>query len=492
MTGQSLATKAATFGSQIILAWLLLKEEFGLFGMATTVGALGMLIEWIGTRDVLVQRAKRIHLWLTPALWMSLTIGLLAAAVMLALAPAAAWVYGETRVASLIAVLALRPPLQAMVIPATAYLQTQLRFRALALIGSMRVLTGAGLMVLLALLGFGAYSFVIPVAVAAALQAIVLWIYARPPLHMRLMWRRWRYIIGDSATLTAANLMRAVVAYGDYFVLGLFHSATVVGVYYFAFNLSAQALRMMTANITQVLMPVISHLRHEPERQMQGFLRASEALMAIGLPLCLLNAAIAEPLFGLLFGDKWAASIPIYQVLCMGMAMRMIDGASFAMLKGTGQFRTFMNLSIASSVLFIVPVLVASAWFDSLAVAWMVTLWSSAMGPITAYCAIRSLAGGWRDVLSIYAPPLLVSASAVGFAYLTMLWFVRSTTGGHLVQIAYILIIGGGSYIILLRISSAHTWRSLSQIFERLRRRGRPRSSTAQVLDGPGAPADNP
>lgn len=490
MIGKTLSTKVATFGAQIALAWLLLEEDFGLFGMAVTVAAFSELVEWAGTRDVLVRRAQRVHLWLGPAFWLSLSAGLLAAGIMLVIAPFAAWGFGEPMVVPLVAILALRGPLQGLSIPPAAYLQTQFRFRTLALVGSAHIVTGAGLTVVLALLGFGAYSFAIPIPVAAGFQAAALWLIARPPINWRGGGRRWRYMVGDSSTLTFANLLRALVTRGDYLVLGIFHDAAVVGVYFFAFNLSSQLLRMMTTNLAQVLMPVISKLKHDPQRQLHGFLRACEGLMAIGIPICLLNAAVAEPVFRLLFGTKWDAAIPVFQILCLGMAMRMADGASFAMIKGAGRYRTFLRLCLVSSLIFVVVAVPASAWGGMIAVAWTVAAWSAGFGPAAMYLGIRHLGGRPGQIVSIVIRPTLAAVPTIGLAYLLASAVPGAWPGRELVQIGLIVSIGGLGYILLMPRLMPAAWQILTQRVQRLMdRRGERRATLADAppsanLDG--------
>jgi O-antigen/teichoic acid export membrane protein len=92
VAAQAGATRVVTLVQQIVLGWLLAKSDFGLIGLAYTVSSLVNLMANPGVDAVLVQRMRRYHLWATPAFWLGMTMGISGAAVMLALAPFAAWI----------------------------------------------------------------------------------------------------------------------------------------------------------------------------------------------------------------------------------------------------------------------------------------------------------------------------------------------------------------------------------------------------------------
>ena len=61
-----------------------------------------------------MQRPRRFRYWATPAFWLRLTMGVVGSAVMLLLAPIAAWAYGQPILIGLIAVSAIALPIQAL------------------------------------------------------------------------------------------------------------------------------------------------------------------------------------------------------------------------------------------------------------------------------------------------------------------------------------------------------------------------------------------
>src|ERR1051326_6879449 len=110
-------------------------------------------------------------------------------------------------------------------------------FRELAIIGTVMAVLGAALSILFAKLGFGAYSFVIPIPLIAALQAIAVWKVSGYRIKWRPRTRMWRCFVQTSAYMLMTNVCFTLGGYGDYILLGTFQTTTIVGLYYFAFNL---------------------------------------------------------------------------------------------------------------------------------------------------------------------------------------------------------------------------------------------------------------
>ena len=58
MTVQTILTKVLSLGSQLILARLLLEEDFGLYGLALTVYSFAAMIHQAGIQEVLIHRQR--------------------------------------------------------------------------------------------------------------------------------------------------------------------------------------------------------------------------------------------------------------------------------------------------------------------------------------------------------------------------------------------------------------------------------------------------
>jgi len=79
LMAQTVGSKIVGMGGQVILAWLLTPDDFGLWGSASIVMGFSGLIQQAGLRETLIHRQRTYHLWANTAFWMSVGLGLLGA-----------------------------------------------------------------------------------------------------------------------------------------------------------------------------------------------------------------------------------------------------------------------------------------------------------------------------------------------------------------------------------------------------------------------------
>ena len=465
MASQAVLAKALALAGQMVLAYILGPSVFGLVGLAYTVSSFASLVQQGGVSGVLVHRQVKFRRWANAAFWMSLTAGIVAALLMVVAAPLAAWFYqgAATRLGSaaaaaargqltqLVLVLAIAAPLNSLTIVPMAQLQNQMRFRAITLVSVWMSVGNLGLSIVLAWRGWGAMSIVAPQPIVAAGTAAWLWMLARPPIRWRLQVRRWRYIFRDSGTMLLATFFLTFTLHGGAIVLGLFHGDdAVVGVFSFAYNLSLQTTTLLTASLGGVLFTALSKLQREPARQRAAFVRAVRSMALVGVPLCLLQAAVARPLLELLFRDRWLGAVTSLQVLSVAMALQLANAAAINFLQAQGRFTTVLRLSIVCGTLFIAMVTAGALLGGATSVSVAVAVYNVVIGLTCLYLALRPFGGRWGEVLPIYLTPLALGAVAVGAGWATGVW-LPPMRGRNALAILLACAVSAGSYVPLAR-----------------------------------------
>ncbi|MBL8746279.1 MAG: oligosaccharide flippase family protein [Phycisphaerae bacterium] len=478
MTFMGLATKVVGFVGQIALARVLRPDDFGLLSLAFTVSTFADLVQSYGLREVLVRRREKLRVWSGPAIWLSLVTGLSAGLAMAAAAPIAAAAYGKGPVvAHLILLLALTAPINALGIVPDAALQQGLRFKAMAFLLCGQTIGYLSCTLMLALLGFGAYSFALSMLMMSVARTACAWWLTRPRVTWRPRLSRSLRLLRPAVILVASAAVMNIMAQGDKLALGLFHSEAYVGAYFFAYNLSLQTAVLLSLNFARVLFPVMSRMQDDPARLRSAFIRAARTLMFLGAPLCFLQAAAAGPFIrGLVQSEKWLGSIPALQILSLGMAAHMMWNPSRSLIQVQGRYRFYLRSAIGYAAGYCCVVFAAAKWGDITTVALAVAGALATATSLDCFFALRRIGGTVEDVARIMLPAMLLAAVAAVPAW--SLEFVMPSMPRVLgfplrevVLLAAIPVVVGLIYVPLLWWFAPDVWVELShRMGPRLRR----------------------
>ena len=415
----ALLNKGITLVGQVGLAWFLVPDDFGLVAIALSLTALAAVFTSGGLQTILVQKSPRDFDRLAgQCFWLSLVLNTLAGLSVLALAPAAEWLFTDKRLTPLVAIVGLTLPLGALTTIYTAKLYADLRFKAMALLqlGEGAVYTASA--VILAYNGFGPYALVLP----------QLWVRLVAALTSRLVAGRiaigrphpstWLVLVAPASLLMFQSMLNAIQSYGPSFVIGLFHSPREAGLYFWSYQLSAQAVFLMAVQLRQVLFPSFSKLNQEEDRQFAGFRSGLQTLNALTIPICVVQASLADPVIHLVFGDRWQAAIPVVQWLSVGMAATPLQVLGNAILMARGQFAALTLGSTVAVVLMLVACLTGSILGESPMIALCTAAAAWLANGFTLFLACRSMGKPWGPLVLELRRPLILAALATSFALL--------------------------------------------------------------------------
>jgi len=299
-----------------LLAHLLRVRDFGTVAIGMTIVELLRTFVDQGLSQVLI--VDEDDDGAGTALLLGIVFGCGLCAVMFAAAPAIAFAFHEPPATNVIRALSAVFLLQGVTVVPEALLQKQLKFRLLAI----RRITAASLSSVAALaaafLGLGVWALVIQVLALYGVGAIILWMTAsfRPDLRVRRtrLARQTKFgiqVIGVDLSSYLANN-------GDNLVVGLAMGPQALGLYTICFRILAIVAELFSGVIGSATLPIFSRLSDDVARARQVFVlltRAAANLAALVYGTLIILAPILVPL---LFGEKWARSAELLQILAIG------------------------------------------------------------------------------------------------------------------------------------------------------------------------------
>jgi O-antigen/teichoic acid export membrane protein len=255
--GVRLATQVAGL---VLLARLLTPEDFGVFAMAAAVAGFVGVVNAVGFSMQTVQKPDLTMQDVSNGFWLGLgtSVGLLL--ISAALAPLAASVYGDARVAPLIAALAVALVFQALYAQQEALLARRMQFGTIAYVHVAGAI--AGLAGSLALAGAypGAWALVllqvVPHAVTAGLVfAVVSW---RPTRLQRDSAARSTLAFGG--WVSGFNVLNYFGRNADNMLIGWRFGAEALGPYALAYRLLFLPMQLISFPVFKVAVPALSKL----------------------------------------------------------------------------------------------------------------------------------------------------------------------------------------------------------------------------------------
>jgi lipopolysaccharide exporter len=409
----SVLLRFAGIAVMALVARIVAPAEFGVFSLALVVYGVAVSLAELGVASA-VARSDLDDRLIAPTV---ATIAIVSALVMaggmfLAAAPLAAML-GSSGAADPIRVLSICVALTGPFAVPGAQLQREFRQSVVFWANVVSFVISNALLIGLALTIGGALAFAWSRVIGHLIVGVIMWVTASTKYLPGWRAEYVRPLLHFGAPLALANLLSQVALNIDYAIVGRLLSATDVGVYALAFNVSLWSTSVLGAMLNSVVLPAFSRVRRDGGDQAEAMSQAARMVSLVAFPIAAVSYALAQPLIATLYGPKWLASSPVLKVLVVYGMLSVICALMATIIASTGRTGSLLAIQVVLCVA-LVPVLWFGAEHAGLqGVAWghvaviccvtvpaYLVVMRSAMG-IEAGKLIRALA--WPAVASVLA-----------------------------------------------------------------------------------------
>lgn len=351
---------ALKFGSTVILARLLVPEDYGLIGMATVVIGFVEYFKDLGLSTATIQKPEINHEQISTLFWINLGVSCLVAIVIALLAPAIASFYKEPRLVSIILVLAVNFIFGGLTVQHQALLRRQMRFTSLAKIEVISMFAGVVTAIVSGYYGLNYWALVLMIMATALTNAIGVWIACswRPGLPKKVQGVDSMLTYGGN--LTGFGIVNYFSRNLDNILIGRVQGSQELGLYAQAYKLVLLPIQQINNPITNVALPTLCSLQSEPEKYCKFYYKAMLAVSILGMPMVGFLFATADDVILLVLGEQWLGTVPIFKLLMPAAFNATIGvglGWAYQSLGHVGrQFRWGIVSSIINAILFTIGV----------------------------------------------------------------------------------------------------------------------------------------
>ncbi len=301
--------------SGVILARLLTPEDYGLFGMVTTVTGFVSLFKDLGLSMATVQKEEITHEQVTTLFWVNVAVSVTIALITMASAPLIAGFYNEPRLIWITLALSIGIIIGGLGVQHFALLNRQMQYKTVMLNDIISMFSGILSGIVAAWYGAGYWALVIVPLISVLVGTIGFWISCswRPGLPTR--GSDVRSMLKFGSNLTGFNLINYLARNLDNVLIGKVWGAKQLGLYSKAYQLLLLPIQQISAPISGIALPTLSRLVDSPERYRQAYIQVLQLLSLVTLPLVAFMISTSDWIVWLLLGPQWSESSHIFALL---------------------------------------------------------------------------------------------------------------------------------------------------------------------------------
>ncbi len=302
-------------GSNIILARLLLPEDYGLFGMTIAITRFISLFKDLGLSAATIQRKQLNHQQVSSLFWVNVVVSFCVCLITAAIAPLIAFFYQEPILVNITLALSIGYLMGGLTVQHQAILSRQMRFTELGIIDVAAMALGILIAILLGLRGFGVWALVHMQLATGLTHLIGVWITCpwRPGAFHGLKSVGSLLIFGRN--LTGFNIINYISRNIDNVLIGRVWGAQALGFYAKAYQLLLLPIQQINTPISRVAIPALSRLTHDPDRYRAAYLRILKKVCLITLPLIAFMIGTSDWLVLFILGPQWQEASHLFAVL---------------------------------------------------------------------------------------------------------------------------------------------------------------------------------
>ena len=461
------STQLYQFIVMIILARLLFPEDFGVIGMAVIFTGLVQTINELGLSAAIIQKKNINDNHLSTSFWISLGLGIILFITTVIISPYIADFFKNELVGPVVSVLSTGFIFGSFNVVHRSLLQKNIEFKKIAVTEiSASVMSGA-LSIILALLGFGVWSLVFGTILSNFTRVVLLWKVCtwRPSMTFDLT--SFKELFSFGAHVMGSRFLNYIDSNIDYLLIGKLMSATALGHYTLAYQLSTFPLTRISSIITSVTFPTFSIIQDDNDTLRYAYLKVNKYISTITFPLLSGLIMVAPDFIPIVFGEKWAPMIVPLQILCVAGVLKSVGTTVGSILLSKGRSDIQFKWNVFTAIVLPIAILIGIR-YGITGVAMAITIMSFLL-----FLIIQSIANNLINLnFSDYFKALYPATTGSTLVITSLLIYQKLSIYNHLdiFSLTSSIILGILVYILVMRIIAKDLLREIKILITDMRK----------------------
>ena len=352
-------TQGIQFIVQIVLARLLLPEDYGMIALITIFITIANVFVQSGFNTALIQKKDADEVDFSSVFYLSLFVAGLLYIILFFTAPFIANFYEEPQLISVLRILALTLFFGAFNSIQNAIVARKMVFKKLFFSSLGAVVISGIVGIITAYAGFGVWALVFQQLLNQVSVTLILWFTVKWRPKLVFSFKSIKSLFSYGWKLLVAALLNTLYMDIRSLIIGKIYSPAMLGYY----NRGEQFPKFIVTNINgsiqSVMLPALSSYQDDRVRVKNMVRRSIVTSSFIMFPAMVGLAVVAEPLVKIILTDKWLPAVPFLQIFCVSYALMPIHTANLQAINALGRSDIFLKLEIIKKVIGLVILIIS-------------------------------------------------------------------------------------------------------------------------------------
>jgi teichuronic acid exporter len=352
------AVQLGQFVVGIVLARVLLPEDFGLIGMLIIFIAISQTFIESGLGIGLIQRQDRKDIDFSTLFVFNLGLSCFFYMVLFFSAPLISSFFKQPQLTDLTRILGLSLLLNAFAIVQRTKLTIAIDFKSIAKSNVIGMIAGGLSGIIAAINGYGVWSLVVQMLIGSLASSVTLWLLSNWNPSIAFSKKSFQSLFGYGSKLLIAGLYAQILNNLYNIYLGRFYPTATLGYYTRAKSFADLSAGTITSVLLQATFPILATVQHDKEKLVSIYSRMIRMSAFIIFPIMTLIALLAKPIVILLLTEKWITLIPLLQWMVFSRVFLPMSAINLNLLKAVGRSDLFLKVDLSKFPLTVLAMII--------------------------------------------------------------------------------------------------------------------------------------
>lgn len=343
---QKYSTMIIQFISGIILARLLTPYDYGCIGMLSIFMVLAEVFIDGGFGSALIQKKRPTQTDYSTIFWWNIAVSVVMYALLFFSSPAIARFYNIPLLCDVLRVQGLILFIYALNIIQRNQLKKKLNFKLLSIVSISTAIISLAITIFMAYHGYGVWALVALNLISGIIPSLVFWFYVKWRPTWTFSWKSFKELFSFGFYMFLTHLLNNISFKIQGLLIGKFFNPVTLGYYSKAMSTESLASSSVSSIMNQVTYPLYAEVQNDKKQLANMIKRLTMTISYITFPLLFILLLLAKPIFILLYSERWVASIPYFQVLCIAGIIACMQAVNLQSIAAIGKSKTMFIWTI--------------------------------------------------------------------------------------------------------------------------------------------------